>query len=143
MVRETSIEIYRQIEEEGLLSKLRFLCYKALFYHGPLTAMEVCAQLHKQGDKIKQVSVSPRMSELRDRGVAKEVGEKICSITGNNSILRDCTADLPRGISKSHTKESKKQIIERLQKEIFRKDKQIEHLKKELYLATTGQESLL
>lgn len=91
MVRKTSIEVFRKIEADGLLSKLRFAVYKCLYDNGPMTAMEICSKL-----KIaKQVSISPRMSELVERRVVEEIGEKICSITNHRSIIWATTNELP------------------------------------------------
>lgn len=94
-VRETSIEAYRQIEQEGLLSKMRWLAYKTVFHHGPMTSAEACAALN-QNDKSQAPSqLRARFTELRKMGVLKEVGKKPCSITRRKAILWDVTGNLP------------------------------------------------
>jgi hypothetical protein len=83
MTRRTSIDAFHRIESEGLLSKRRFEVYSALFLHGPATIAEVCARV---ATPASERSFSPRFAELRDMGVVYEVGERVCSITGNNVI---------------------------------------------------------
>lgn len=98
LIRHTSIEVYHQIESEGLLSALRFDVYKTLFHHGPLTQMELCRKI---SNPIRQDrSYMPRFAELKKMGVIKEVGEKVCSITGRNVLLWDVTDKLPIKLEK-------------------------------------------
>jgi len=86
MVRETSIEAFRQIEEEGLLSDRRFQVYSYLFRHGPCTGLQVSGGV-PGGWK--------RLAELRDLGVAREVGYTVCEVTGKTVLLWDVTDKLP------------------------------------------------
>lgn len=94
MTRQTSIDAYRKIESEGLLSKRRFEVYSVLFKHGPLTTGEVWWNYFKDFG-ISQNSINPRMSELVTAGVVCEVGTRECSITGQTCIQWDVTANLP------------------------------------------------
>lgn len=87
-VRQTSRRVLQQIEENGLLSRMRFEVYKYLFKHGPLTGAEVDRDLGGQ-------HFHKRLSELVDLGCAKEVGEKVCGVSGNTTIAWDVTAALP------------------------------------------------
>jgi Fe2+ or Zn2+ uptake regulation protein len=131
IVRETSIDVYHKIEEEGLLSRLRFQVYSVLFHHGPMTAMEVCEKLKELKMPVKQVSVSPRMSELRDRGVVKECGEKLCAVTQHNSILWDVTNKLPAGPVEDE--------ISKLREKILKKEIELEKLRERLMILTGKQ----
>lgn len=100
MARRTSIEIYHKIESNGLLSKKRWEIYRILFKHGPLTSNEVFQFSDAKGFDHRH-NTNARMSELRTMGVAEEVGEKICTVTGVNVLLWDVTDKLPRKIMKS------------------------------------------
>jgi len=104
VIRKTSRIAYKQIQEQGLLSQRRFEVYEALFYHGPLTANEAREHI---GGHVPLNSVSPRMAELKDRGVVVEVGEKICSVTGKKAILWDVTDSLPVEPPKRETSKEK------------------------------------
>jgi hypothetical protein len=97
VVRSTSIETYRQIEAEGLLSDQRRLVYRALFAHGPCTAGELAAKIDMEGNGSQETKymVSRRLPELRDRTVAIELPSRICKIRNTNSIVWDVTANLP------------------------------------------------
>ncbi len=94
-MRETSIEAYRTIKEQGLLSKRRMDVYESLYRCGPATAMAVFNELSKnRGNKVA-ANVYARLSELRTRGVVEELGEVICSITGMRVIQWAVTNKLP------------------------------------------------
>lgn len=93
--RDTSIEAYRQIEAEGLLSRRRWQVYEILYHYGPLTAGEIARHAIDKGIEVKEQTITPRMAELRERKVVKEVGVKVCSTTGRNCIAWDVTASLP------------------------------------------------
>ena len=92
MTRDTSIEAYRKIKEEGLLSKLRFSVYECLYQHGPMTQGEVWSRYfhHRQRHDI-----GPRFAELLKRGVIKNVAYRPCTLTGNVSMVWDVTSNLP------------------------------------------------
>lgn len=79
MIRNTSVDAYITIKNNGLLSAKRWIVYHILFEHGPLTGMEVRA----------------RLNELRALSVAEEQGVRVCSVTGMRVILWDVTQRLP------------------------------------------------
>lgn len=94
MTRQTSIDAYRTIESQGLLSALRFRVYEHLFHNGPCTAKEVDIALRDptQASGVYQT----RLSELRDLGVVREIGKKTCQYSGHSVILWDVTKSLPK-----------------------------------------------
>lgn len=96
-IRQTSIDIYRQIESEGLLSKRRFEVYKVLFDHGPLTATETARRI----PNVMDHSISPRFAELLKHGVVREAGLRKCPVTGRNCIVWAVTNRLPIRFEKS------------------------------------------
>lgn len=93
MIRQTSIETFRKIEAEGLLSKLRFEVYSVVVINGPMTEGE-CWRFHFQGRR-QRCSITPRFSELEARGVIRVVGERSCKFTGNNAQVWESTDNLP------------------------------------------------
>lgn len=92
MIRRTSIEIYRRIKEEGLLSQLRFEVYDVLYRYGPLTAGEAWSWYFSRRQRS---SISARMSELEERGVVYQHEERVCGLTGNKAIAWATTDRLP------------------------------------------------
>jgi hypothetical protein len=106
MIRQTSIDVYRQIEAEGLLSRLRWEVYKVLFEKGPLSQTDSYLHLTKSTKKGPQ-SYAPRFAELKNLGVIEEVGEKICSTTGRNVLIWDVTDRLPIKFEKPHREKCK------------------------------------
>jgi hypothetical protein len=108
-VRETSLEAYYYIRDNGLLSKVRFKVYEYLFHHGPAAAKEVDMALNNGRDYTAGTYVS-RLSELRDAGVVKEVGFKTCKHTGRRLIVWDVTS--LRDPIKPQKKTSKTQQLE-------------------------------
>lgn len=109
MIRQTSIQAYREIEAKGLLSKVRWLVYSHLYTHGPLTGSELNSQMGGVG-------YHKRLSELERLGVATTVGRKTCSVTGMECELWDVTANLPTGsITSSSTKPTRAQFVDAIQ----------------------------
>ena len=104
--RQTSIDCYNKIKQEGLLSKRRLEVYEALLSTAPCTSSEA---IRNAKTTFGVFGVSSRFTELRDLGVIYEKGEKKCSITGRNVIEWDLTDRLPVNIKK--TIKTKKQKI--------------------------------
>lgn len=96
MMRRTSIEARKTIEENGLLSKLKLETYEALFDYGPCSAGELFLKAGWQHTKNNH-NISSRLGELRDLGVVYEVTERPCNITGHEVIIWDVTEKLPNG----------------------------------------------
>ena len=104
-IRQTSIECYNQIKEEGLLSKMRFKVYEAILKNAPCTSAEVLSTILSKNSAI--TSSRARFTELRRLGVIYEVRNRNCSITGRKSIEWDLTDKLP--INYKNPNKSKKQ----------------------------------
>ena len=102
--RQTSIDCFNQIKQEGLLSKRRLEVYESIYNSAPCTASEVFK------DKNLKTNQSGRFTELRDLGVIYEKGERVCSITGMNVIEWDLTDRLPVNIKNPN--KTKKQRLD-------------------------------
>lgn len=103
MTRQTSIEAYREIKENGLLSKRRWQVYDYLFHNGPATARQaVLAISNEFGNNVSIAfgSLATRFCELRRSGVIEEVGTIIDKETKHEVILWDVTKNLPKKIVK-------------------------------------------
>lgn len=87
-VRQTSHLAYSTIKNNGLLSKRRWEAYSALYEHGPITANELC-------QKAGVTGLWKRLSELKQAGLAKEVGQATCAVTGMTATLWDVTDHVP------------------------------------------------
>jgi hypothetical protein len=107
-IRQTSIEVYRQMEREGLLSERRWEAYKILYEYGPMTSNEIFEKARLHGNPNYRHNTNARMTELRDLGVAVEVGTRECSVTGRTVILWDVTDQLPSRPEKREATPSKK-----------------------------------
>jgi hypothetical protein len=105
--RQTSIECYNKIKQEGLLSKMRFKVYEAILKNAPCTSAEVLSTLLSKNSAI--TSSRARFTELRELGVIYEVQTRKCNITGRTSIEWDLTNRLPVNIK--NTNKTKKQRI--------------------------------
>lgn len=91
MVRDTSIEAYRQIKNSGRLSELQWLVYSILYQFGPLSRSETAAKIvGSTRDGVHQ-----RFAELRRFGLIKQVGKRICTITGKKVYIWDVTSKIP------------------------------------------------
>lgn len=116
-MRQTSLEVYHKIKDNGVLSERRMEVYNILFHHGPLTATE-CWEIVKQNrsdGKTHQNGITPRFSELLDMQAIYIVEERPCSITREKCISWDVTNSLPVKLEKKPTKEER---IKELEKEV-------------------------
>lgn len=108
MIRNTSMEAYRAVCEDGTLSRRRQETYISLFRHGPCTGSELLKKHQKSGLNTTHSNIRARLGELRDLGLAEEVGERPCGVTGKNVIVWDVTAKVPtKNSSLSKEKRSK------------------------------------
>jgi len=106
-MRQTSIDCYNQIKEEGLLSKLRLSTHYAMLHSSPCTASELQNYIDKNGIKVKHAW--KLLSQLRDLGVVYEKGERNCNVTNRVVIEWDLTDKLP--IDKKISAQSKKDRV--------------------------------
>lgn len=97
MTRQTSIESYHAIKDNGLLSRRRFQVYDFLYNSGPATARQAWRAIAPNGHTG---SINTRFAELREIGVVEEVGTTKEQATGMTVILWDVTANLPRRLMK-------------------------------------------
>ena len=105
--RQTSIDCYNKIKQDGLLSRRRFEVYEALLSSAPCTSSEA---IRNAKTTFGVFGVSSRFTELRDLGVIFEKGEKKCTITGRNVIEWDLTDRLP--IEIKNTNKTKKHRVD-------------------------------
>ena len=88
--RKTSIECYNEIKANGLLSKMRFKVYEALFKIGkPSTAREIYQTMN-----LAKMEAT-RLTELRNLGLIYESNTRTCKVTGRKSIEWELTDKLP------------------------------------------------
>ena len=106
--RQTSIECYNKIKEQGLLSNMRFKVYEAILKKAPCTSGEAFATMTTKENQISQSRA--RFTELRELGVIYEKGEKKYSITGRNVIEWDLTDRLP--VNVKNPNKTKKQRVD-------------------------------
>lgn len=108
-IRQTSIDVYHQIVEKGLLSKRRWQVYSCLFEHGPMTQNETYVKLGVPN--LQQSSVMPRFAELKNMGVIREIGTRKCTITGHEVLEWDVTDQLPIDFKRKSKKELKEELL--------------------------------
>ena len=98
--RQTSIDCFNQIKEEGLLSNMRFKIYESILINAPCTSAEVLSTMLSKNSAI--TSSRARFTELRELGVIYEVQTRKCTITGRTSIEWDLTDRLPVNMKKTN-----------------------------------------
>jgi hypothetical protein len=95
-IRDTSIEAFNTIKENGLLSQNRQRVYSIIFKNGPLTGAQVAALFYsKYGRTSASETIRNRITELRNFGVVKEVGKTIDVNTAMKVLVWDVTSKLP------------------------------------------------
>lgn len=124
MTRETSIEAYNHIKNNGLLSKRKMQVYDYLYKNGPATGMDVTDALSNGKD---HGSYSTRLSELREAGVVKECGKVKSNHSTHEVILWDVTSkkDPIKPVKKKTKVQLLNQEIEELKSEVNRLSKKL------------------
>ena len=117
--RQTSIDCFNQIKEEGLLSNMRFKIYESILINAPCTSAEVLSTMLSKNSAI--TSSRARFTELRELGVIYEVQNRKCTITGRTSIEWDLTDRLPVNMKKTNkTKKHRKDDALNLLRELYK-----------------------
>ena len=105
MIRKISIDVYRKIEAEGLLSKLQWEVYSTVFHHGPMTSGECFSMLAGRKSRASPlIQMWARFTELQDMGVLRELGTRPCKVTGRVAIEWDVSGKLPTSVSRKRTR---------------------------------------
>ena len=104
MIRQTSIDCYNEIKNNGLLSKRRLEVYEAIFKNAPCTTNEALKDIYSGSH-----GVGSRTTELRELGVIYEKQTRKCNVTGRVVIEWDLTDNLPKDIKpKANAKQQRK-----------------------------------
>ncbi len=110
MVRDTSLEAYNFIKENGLLSKMRWICYDLLFKYGPATANQLMDFAKKENPSWSHQTIETvgrRLSELVKVGVVYEKDKIFCPISGHRCIEWEVTRNKPIDFEKPLKKKCK------------------------------------
>lgn len=105
MTRETSIEAFRQIEAEGLLTKLKLRVLRLLVENGPLTAREAYTLEMKKTGKHIHDNFHQRFSELQRLGVVDCLPKRICRSSGRNAFEWKYNGGIPNKKKLSNKKQ--------------------------------------
>ena len=107
-MRQTSVDAYNTIKENGLLSAKRWRVYSILFNNGPLIGSEV-ARIYFQlyGKTAASETIRNRLTELRNSGVVTEMGKALDRNTGMTVILWEVTKNLPINFEKPKVEKCK------------------------------------
>lgn len=124
-MRETSLEAYWAIREQGLLSMRRFEVYDVVFNHGPISADDVFKRLKEANACNRASSLTPRFAELKNFGVIFEYDQQKNQDTGMPNIRWKVTGKLPE---KPLKRESSKEKIKRLELKIKELEQVIERI---------------
>ena len=107
-MRQTSLDIYRKITQQGLLPKKRMQVYEVLFNNGALTGSQIAVLFKKKHPSSEHSeSIRNRITELVQQGVVAEVDTIECPITGNMVLQFQTTDSLPVKLERKETKHQK------------------------------------
>lgn len=109
MARDTSIEVYRRIEAEGLIQGLRWDVYRALYEYGPMTQMETCRRI---GGGRQDRSYMPRFAELKRQGSIVETRKRKCMVTSREVYEWKTTNEIPKKILPRPSKDQRIKELE-------------------------------
>jgi len=86
MIRETSIEAYRHLVENGILAEKNRVVYEYLWKNGATTQKKT-----ERNFNDRTYTLRPRFAQLEKMGLIKVVGEINCEETGRKNLLWDVT----------------------------------------------------
>jgi len=109
MIRDTSIQTYNIIKENGILGQLQWEVYDYLFHNGPTYQQYLTIA---RNDLSR--SLSPRFAELERMGAIKEVGRTISQYTKHEVMLWDVTSNIPRKLDPQPAQLSRKKLEEKV-----------------------------
>ena len=92
-MRQTSIDAYNVIRNNGLLSRRRMQVYSYFFENGPCSMKDMTTALAKPTENTS--GYDARVTELKKFGVLTEVGHQKCKYSGQMVIKWDVTDKLP------------------------------------------------
>ncbi len=104
-MRDTSLEAYEYISSTGILGAARTKAYGLLFHHGPMAQFEF-----ERYERPKHYggTLSKRVNELEQLGLAHDVGRKTNPVSGRGCIVWDVTSNMPNGKYQPRAGPSKK-----------------------------------
>ena len=111
-VRETSLKVWQQINDEGLLPPVRLKIYNIIYEHGPMTANQIGQ--HMRAPAHADRNIHARLVELREQENIKELGNVDCPVSGRNILLWDVTDNLPRPLKKEEIPPTRPELIRAL-----------------------------
>lgn len=82
-VRETSVQTYHEIEDEGLLGEMQLKVFNALKELGEASDREIAHYLSAEDPN----SVRPRRKELSDLDLIMEAGKRHCTVSGRMVLI--------------------------------------------------------
>jgi len=110
-MRETSMAAWTAINSGRLLPRRRLEAYNFLYQLGGSgTSGEVMEFAKNSDPSLSQTylnNIDKRLSELRDTGVTREAGRKVCPITGQTRINWTISDELPVPLEKRKTNRQK------------------------------------
>jgi len=114
MVRLISRQAYKEALDSGLISGMKEKVYKELYRHPNSTGSELYACFSYSSSSTSS-NLTTRLGELRDMGVAEEVGSRKCKVTGQTATVWRLTNNYP---IKLKIKIPKSKIIRQLKYDI-------------------------
>lgn len=112
MTRLTSREVWQQIQDEGLLTKMQRQALQLFCWNDqPLTGSELD---QKSGSRY----MHQRISELTDAGVLRQAGLKVCSVTGRTVMAWEPSDAMPHPTLSVVGRTKRKQTVKQLHDEV-------------------------
>lgn len=113
-MRLSSVRCYRQIKEEGLLSRARLAAYEALIEHGPATAGELSFAMSQMVTfRMARNDLAGRLKELKELGVVMELPTmRGCQVTGRLCLVWEVVDALPNNDGLTKRVPAKQQVKE-------------------------------
>ena len=113
MVRDTSIEAYKDLIDSDILGRKHKIILEALIRankdSGPITASELFAEYLRSRNLVFS-NIRARLGELRDMEAIEERDKRLCNITGKRVITWHFTGRKPQKVNRI-SKEERKLMI--------------------------------
>lgn len=138
-VRQTSVDTYNEIKEKGLVGRLQFEVYDAIYKHGPITQGELM-KIAFEARENTAMTIRPRFAELERLGTIEIVDKRPCKVTGRECLVWDVTGTLPEKSKEDHKAEqfNAERAFRDLQDKVNRLEVEVSTLK---YATPRGDQS--
>lgn len=97
MTRQSSIDVWKEINNGGYIGRKQLQVYNVIYKHGPMSGAEVSKFMRIAGQRknLESENVRNRITELVKLGIVREIGRDICPISNRSVLFFEVSGEMP------------------------------------------------